>query len=50
VDLFEGLDKATRGAGGEWEPIKILKENLSSVPNQIQLSSLLSWQRPHSYG
>jgi hypothetical protein len=23
VKEFEGLDKATRGGGGEWEPMKI---------------------------
>jgi hypothetical protein len=44
---FEGLEKATRG--GEWEPIKILCENFSYVPNSTWRASLLTRPRPHSY-
>jgi hypothetical protein len=31
--LSEGPEKATRGGGGEWEPIKILIQELSYVPS-----------------
>jgi hypothetical protein len=44
----EGPDKAT-GGGGEWEPIKILYENLAYVPNLTQRASLLPRSRSHSY-
>jgi hypothetical protein len=44
----EGPDKAT-GGGGEYEPIKILYENLAYVPNLTQRASLLPRSRPHSY-
>jgi hypothetical protein len=29
---IEGLEKATRGGGGEWEPIKILMQELGLYP------------------
>jgi hypothetical protein len=45
---IEGLNKATRG-GSEWEPIKILHQNLAYVTNQTQRISLLSRPRPHRY-
>jgi hypothetical protein len=32
--LVEGLEKATRGGGGEWEPIKIPHRNLAYVQNK----------------
>jgi hypothetical protein len=44
----EGPEKTTRG-GGEWEPIKILLENLTYIPKSTQNSSLLTWPRPPSY-
>jgi hypothetical protein len=30
---IEGLEKATRGGGGEWELIKILMQELAYVPS-----------------
>jgi hypothetical protein len=30
----EGPEKATRGGGGEWEPIKIPPRNFVYIPNQ----------------
>jgi hypothetical protein len=44
----EGPDKATRGGGGEWEPIKIPRGNLAYIPNQTQRASLLTWPMPRS--
>jgi hypothetical protein len=45
---IEGPDKATRmRGGGEWEPIKILYENLAYVPNQNQCACLLARSRDH---
>jgi hypothetical protein len=38
-----------QGGGGEWEPIKILYENLTYVPNSTRRASLLARPRPHSY-
>jgi hypothetical protein len=35
--------------GGEWEPIKIPRENLAYIPNQTQHASLLTRSRPLSY-
>jgi hypothetical protein len=34
-------DQIRRSEGDEWEPIKILQENLAYVPNQTQRASLL---------
>jgi hypothetical protein len=47
--VSEGPDKATRGGGGEWEPIKFSRGNSAYVPNQSQHTSLLTHSRPHSY-
>jgi hypothetical protein len=44
---FEGREKATREGG--WEPIKISRRNSAYVPKSIQLGSLLTRSRPHSY-
>jgi hypothetical protein len=49
ADKTEGLEKATRGGGGEWEPIKILNGNLPYIPEQTQHAFLLTQLRPHSY-
>jgi hypothetical protein len=35
--------------GGEWEPIKILLENLADTPNPSRNPSLLARPRPSSY-
>jgi hypothetical protein len=35
--------------GGEWEPIKILRDNLAYVSSQNRRTSLLSRSRSHSY-
>jgi hypothetical protein len=45
---FEGSEKVTRG-GGECEPIKIHRVNLTYVSNQTRRPSLLTRSRPHSY-
>jgi hypothetical protein len=45
----EGPEKATRGGGGEWEPIKISRRNLAYVPKTIRNPSLLTRPRPPSY-
>ncbi len=45
--VYEGLEKATRG--GEWEPIKIPRRNLTSIPNRTRYPSLLTRPGPHSY-
>jgi hypothetical protein len=37
------------GEGGEWEPVKILQQNLAYVQKQIQHVSLLTLSRPHNY-
>jgi hypothetical protein len=38
-----------RSEGGEWEPIKILLENLAYIPNPSRNPSLLARLRPPSY-
>jgi hypothetical protein len=38
-----------RGGGGEWEPIKILLENLAYIPKSTRNPSLLTRPRPPSY-
>jgi hypothetical protein len=43
------LKDGIRRPGGEWEPIKILYENLAYVPNRTQPASLLVRPRPYSY-
>jgi hypothetical protein len=43
----KGQEKATRG--GEWEPIKISRGNLTYVLNLTQSVSLLTRSKPHSY-
>jgi hypothetical protein len=45
----EGPEKATRGGGGEWEPIKIPRRNLAYIPKSTRRPSLLTRPRPHSY-
>jgi hypothetical protein len=47
--LSEGLEKATRGGGGEWEPIKIPHRNLAYIPKPSRNPSLLTRPRPPSY-
>jgi hypothetical protein len=42
-------DRRRRLEGGEWEPIKILLENLAYIPKLTQNSSLLTCPRPTSY-
>jgi hypothetical protein len=42
-------DRIRRSERGEWEPIKILRENLVYVTNLTQRASLLARPRPHSY-
>jgi hypothetical protein len=44
---LEGPEKAT--IGGEWEPIKILLQNLAYIPNRTRRTSLLARPRPASY-
>jgi hypothetical protein len=46
---IEVPEKATRGGGGEWEPIKIPRGNLVYIPNRTRRPSLLTQPRPHSY-
>jgi hypothetical protein len=42
-------DRRRRPEGGEWEPIKILLENLAYIPKSTRHPSLLTRPRPHSY-
>jgi hypothetical protein len=42
-------DRIGDQSGSEWEPIKILHQNLAYVPNQTQHVSLLTRLRPHRY-
>jgi hypothetical protein len=42
-------DRRRRPEGGEWEPIKILLENLAYIPKSTRRPSLLTRPRPHSY-
>jgi hypothetical protein len=46
---IEGPEKATRGGGGEWEPIKIPGGNLAYILKSTQYPSLLTRPRPHRY-
>jgi hypothetical protein len=49
-DEIAGLkDRIRRPEGGEWEPIKIPRRNLTYVPNQTQRASLLTRSRSYSY-
>jgi hypothetical protein len=47
ISLLEG--PRGRPEGGEWEPIKILLENLAYIPNPSRNPSLLALPRPPSY-
>jgi hypothetical protein len=47
--IIEGPEKATRGGGGEWEPIKIPHRNLAYVPKTTRRPSLLTRPRLNSY-
>jgi hypothetical protein len=47
ISLLEG--PRGRPEGGEWEPIKILLENLAYIPNPSRNPSLLALSRPPSY-
>jgi hypothetical protein len=49
IILFEGPEKATRGGGGEWEPIKIPRGNSTYIPKSIRCRSLLTRPKPHNY-
>jgi hypothetical protein len=46
---IKGPERATRGGEDEWEPIKILKENLAYVSYSTRCVSLLAQSRPNSY-
>jgi hypothetical protein len=48
IRFTEGPKKATRGGGGEWEPIKISQRNSTYIPNRNRRASLLARGRPHS--
>jgi hypothetical protein len=45
----EGPEKSTGGGGGEWEPIKIHRGNLTYIPKLTRHPSLLPRSRPPSY-
>jgi hypothetical protein len=45
----EGQEKATRGGGGEWEPIKISCGNSAYIPKSTRCPSLLTRPRLHSH-
>jgi hypothetical protein len=45
----EGSEKTTRGGGGEWESIKIPRENLTYVLESTRRASLPTRSRPRSY-
>jgi hypothetical protein len=49
LNAIEGPDKATRGGGGEREPIKILHMNSAYVPKLIQHAYFLTRSRPPNY-
>jgi hypothetical protein len=44
---IEGPEKVTRG--GEWEPNKIPRRNLTYIPKSTRCTSLLARPRPPSY-
>ena len=44
--VFEGPNR--RPEGGEWEPIKILRENKAYVPNSTRHTSLLTAKATHA--
>jgi hypothetical protein len=44
----EGLEKATRGGGGEWEPIKILMQELAYVPSSNPKAKTLQESDEHT--
>jgi hypothetical protein len=46
----EGPEKATRGGGGEWEPIKIPCRNLAYILKLTLSPSLLTQSRPPTIG
>jgi len=43
---YEGPER--RPEGGEWEPIKILRENKTYVPNSTRHTSLLTAKATHA--
>jgi hypothetical protein len=42
-------DRRRRPEGGEWEPIKISRKNLTYISKSAQRPSLITWPRPLSY-
>jgi hypothetical protein len=48
VALVDKFKYNLRSEGGKWEPIKILHENSTYVPNLTQQVSFLTRSRPHS--
>jgi hypothetical protein len=48
IGIFEGLEKATRGGGGEWEPIKILLQELGYVPSPNPKAKTLQESDEHT--
>jgi hypothetical protein len=46
--LFEGPKKPTRGRGGEWEPIKILIQELTYVPSSNHKAKTLQESDEHT--
>jgi hypothetical protein len=42
-------NRRRRLEGGEWQPIKISRRNLTYIPESTRCPSLLTWSRPPSY-